>query len=83
MDLVLGNADAVEERLSREPLVRVRVIGGHVPLVAPPDVPSRPVEVVLGEALVDGPDLGAARQGDAKRLGLDGPVGDPGSSVLG
>jgi hypothetical protein len=83
MDLVLGDPDAVEERLAREPLVRVGMMGRHVALVAPPDVPAPPVEVALGEALVDGADGRSAGQRDPKRLGLDGAVSDPGGGVLG
>jgi len=83
MDLLLGHGDSVEERLAREPLVRVGVIRWNVTLVAPPDVPGPPVEVVLGEALVHGPDFGPSRQGDAKRLGLNGPVGNPGGCMPG
>jgi hypothetical protein len=83
MDLVLGDTDPIEKSLAREPLVRVGMIGRHVALVAPPDVPVRPVELALGEALVDGTDGRSAGQCDPKRLGLDGTVSDPGGGVLG
>ena len=51
------------------PLVRVRVVGRDDALVAPPDVPVRPVEVELGEPLVDRARGRAARERDAERAG--------------
>jgi hypothetical protein len=43
-----------EELLASELLVREIVVGRHVALVAPPDVPAGPVAVFLRQALVQG-----------------------------
>ena len=82
MNLVIGDVDPVKKRLTREALVRVGVIGGHVPLVAPPNVPARPVEIVLGQSLVDRAGRRAAGERDAKAT-RPGALGDPGRRVLG
>ena len=45
MDLLLRNRHVVEQRLAGHALVRVGVVRRDDALVAPPDVPGRPVEV--------------------------------------
>ena len=62
-----GIGDAREERLAGQALVRVGVVGRHEALVAPPDVPRRPVELQLRKPLVDGARRRAARQRDPER----------------
>jgi hypothetical protein len=66
MDLALGNGHAVEERLAREALVRVGMIGRNEPLVAPPNVPVLPVERQRRESPVDGWSGRSARERDPK-----------------
>jgi len=47
VDLLFGNRNPGEQRLARKLLVRAIVVGRHVALIAPPDVPARPVAVLL------------------------------------
>ena len=81
MDLVVGNADAIEERLTCEPLVRIGVVRRNVSLVAPPDMPVGPVEIVFGQSLVDRADRRPAGERDAKAARTGAP-GDPARRVL-
>jgi hypothetical protein len=82
MNLLLRHADTVEERLAREALVRVGVVRRDVALVAPPDVPAGPVEVLTREPLVDRRGGRATGQGDPERA-RTGARRDPGRRVLG
>jgi hypothetical protein len=81
MDLVVGNADAIEERFTREPFVRVGVARRNVSLVAPPDMPVGPVEVVFGQSLVDRAGRRPAGERDAKAA-RTGALGDPARRML-
>ena len=67
MDLFFGNGDAREELLAGEVFVRVLVVGRHCALVAPPDVPRRPVERKLGELRIDGARSRPGGERDPKR----------------
>ena len=40
VDLLLGDRHPREESLAAQALVRVGIVGGHQPLVAPPDMPG-------------------------------------------
>jgi hypothetical protein len=82
MDLLLRQRHLRKEAVARELLVRELVVGRNVALVAPPDVPVRPVELALGQPLVDLADGGAARQSDPE-LACPCPLGDPARGVLG
>jgi hypothetical protein len=82
VDLLLGHADTVEERLAREALVRVGMVRRDVALVAPPDVPAGPVEVLTREPLIDGRGRRAAGQGDPERT-RTGTRRNPRRRVLG
>jgi hypothetical protein len=83
VDLLLRDRDSVEERLPREALVGVLVIGRDEALVAPPDVPRLPGQLELGEALVDGPDPRSAGERDSEGLAPARPLGDPAGPELG
>jgi hypothetical protein len=83
VDLLLGDGDAGEERLAGEALVRVRVLGRHEALVAPPDVPGVPVEGKLREALVDAAGRRAAGERDAEGRASASSLGDPAGRELG
>jgi len=79
--LRLGDRDAPEQRLARHPVVAVRVVGRHAPLVAEPHVRGRPRHRrQLGEALVGDPRRGAPGERDHEppALGRRAPrrVGD-------
>jgi hypothetical protein len=67
MDLLLRDRRPGEKRLPRQPLVRVGVLRRDDALVAPPDVPGRPVGLELRQALVNGPRCRATGQRDPKR----------------
>jgi hypothetical protein len=82
VDLLLRHGNAGEQRLARELFVREVVLRRDVALVAPPDVPTRPVEGLPREALVDGADRRAAGERDAERPAR-GASGDPAGGVLG
>jgi hypothetical protein len=56
LNLLLRDRDTGEQRLARELLVREVVLRRDIALVAPPDMPMRPVEGLLSEALVDAAD---------------------------
>jgi hypothetical protein len=77
MHLLLRDRNAGEERLARHPLVRVFVIRWDDAVVAPPDVPGRPVEVTLGQPPVDRLGRAAARERDPERARPLGAPGDP------
>jgi hypothetical protein len=77
VDLLLGDRDALEQRLAGQPLVRVRVLGRDEALVAPPDVPPAPVELEPGETLVDRARRRPPGERDAERASRTGSLGDP------
>jgi hypothetical protein len=81
MDLAVGNVDPVQERFTREALVRVRVVGRNVPLVAPPNVPVGPVDVVPRQSFVDRAGCGTAGERNAKATRTR-TLGDPTRRVL-
>jgi hypothetical protein len=82
VDLLFRDADAREERLAGEALVRVLVVGRDEPLVTPPDVPRAPIDRDAREALIDGSDRRAAGEGDPEGEGPARPLRDPGSGEL-
>ena len=77
--------ERVEEGLLGHAVVAVGRGGRHAALVAPEDLPARPVEVFAScEGGVDGTRGGAAGEGDAKEAALaDGYVGGRGYELLG
>jgi hypothetical protein len=77
MDLLLGDRDALEQRLPGQPLVRVRVLGRDEAFVAPPDMPCAPVELEAGETLVSRPRRRPPGERDAERASRTGSLGDP------
>ena len=81
VDLRLGGSDLGEERLAGQPLVRQLVVRRNGPLVAPPHVPRRPVELHPGEPLVHRANGRASGQRDPE-VAPCGPVRDPAGRVL-
>jgi hypothetical protein len=77
VDLLLGNRYAGEQGLAGEALVRVGMVRRDEAVVAPPDVPGRPVEVELRQPLVDRPRRRPARERDAERRAAARTLGDP------
>ena len=69
VDALRGDGDAIEQGLSRHPVVAARVVGRAGALVAEVDLPGAPVGVVRaelrGEQLVQGARRAAPGEGDA------------------
>jgi hypothetical protein len=81
VDLILRNRDASEQRLPRQALVRVLVLGRDEPLVAPPDLPRGPTKLEPRKVLVDGPGRRTTGQGDSERILALRALGDPRGGV--
>ena len=77
--------ERVEQSLLGHAVVAFGRGGGHTALVAPENLPARPVEVfACGQGCVHGARGGAAGKGDAKEAALaDRDVGGRGDELLG
>ena len=82
VDLLVRYGHPGEERLARQTLVGLVVLGRNDSLVAPPHVPRRPIEFEPCQPLVYSPWRRPTGQRDPKRRAAERALGDPAGRQL-